>query len=124
MKTTIIFATVLGLMTATTAQAELYGCNRPDASHRPSYCEPAKPPQAAPKKQYRAPAPQPRAYPPRKRYEDHPLYIVPSFLGMLLAGASDAVEDTVTGVYKGVKNTTAATGALLSDSVDRVLPNR
>ncbi len=132
MKLLALAVTIGTLFSVTSAQAGM--CDFKAGSAIPSYCETPKvvptPKAAAPqapaaKPKYQAPRKAPPPYsPPRKRYEDSPLFIVPSLFGMLLAGSVDAVEDGVKGVYHGVKGLTGHVAGDVYSGVDSVMPDK
>jgi hypothetical protein len=107
------FITAFGLLVlfSTTASADLSTCAA-GRQYRPTYCDVETAPQKkqapqatnppgttpAPMKRFRAPPP-PKVVPPPRLREDHrpphPIMIIPSFLGMILADTSDVVADGV-----------------------------
>jgi len=114
MKKTITAFTIFAFLGASSASA----VECPKKGYKPTYCE-----KAAPKVGRKLQNLRGQPLPGKKRYEDSPLYIIPSFLGMLLATTGDLAEDVVSGTYKGVKNGTALTGAALHDGVESLLPD-
>ncbi len=101
-------------------------CTKKPSNYRPTYCEKA-PPKAPPKAVYKGGLKDSGPvsdYPSRKRYEDSPLYIIPSFFGAVLGTAGDLVEDVFTGTYKTVKGVPSAIGAGAHDVLDSVAPDK
>src|SRR5688572_19580518 len=81
---------------------------RPGASGQmPTFCEPEPKLEPVPKgkpkiehkHQYNRGKMPPRRPPPQRRYQENPLFLIPSLFGLVAAKAYDRVEDGVVGMY-------------------------